>query len=36
VKRGLCSSEQALEIFDAFFQFDGSERMAALGLPRTY
>jgi hypothetical protein len=36
VKRGLCSVEQALEIFDAFFELDGSERAAALGLPKTY
>jgi hypothetical protein len=36
VKRGLCSVEQALEIFDAFFELDGSERAAALGLPRGY
>jgi hypothetical protein len=36
VKRGLCSPEQALEIFDTFFELDGSERLAALELPRTY
>ena len=36
VKRGLCSPEQALEIFDTFFELDGSERLAALDLPRTY
>jgi hypothetical protein len=36
VKRGVCSAEQALEIFDAFFELDGSERASALGLPRGY
>jgi glycosyltransferase involved in cell wall biosynthesis len=36
VRHGLCSRERALEIFDAFFEFDGSERAAALGLPRPY
>lgn len=36
VREGLCSPQQALEIFDAFFELDGSERLAALGLPRSY
>jgi hypothetical protein len=36
VERGLCPPEQALEIFNAFFELDGNERRAALGLPRTY
>jgi hypothetical protein len=36
VREGLCSAEQALEIFNAFFELDGSERLAALELPRSY
>jgi hypothetical protein len=36
VKQGLCTADQALEIFDAFFDLDGSERLSALGLPRAY
>jgi hypothetical protein len=36
VRRGSCSPEQALKIFDAFFELDGSERAASLGLARTY
>jgi hypothetical protein len=36
VREGLCSPEQALRIFDAFFELDGSERLRALGLPRSY
>jgi hypothetical protein len=36
VREGLCSPQQALEIFDAFFELDGSERLSALGLPRSY
>jgi hypothetical protein len=36
VREGFCSAEQALEIFDAFFELDGSERLRALGLPRAY
>lgn len=36
VREGLCSPEQALSIFDAFFELDGSERLQALGLPRSY
>jgi hypothetical protein len=36
VREGLCSPRQALEIFDAFFELDGSERLSALGLPRSY
>jgi glycosyltransferase involved in cell wall biosynthesis len=36
VRRGLCSPEHALEIFDAFFQLDGSERAAHLQLPKPY
>jgi hypothetical protein len=36
VREGLCSAEQALEIFNAFFELDGSERLAALELPRSF
>ena len=36
VRRGSCSPEEALKIFDAFFELDGSERAASLGLPRNY
>jgi len=36
VRRRLCSPEEALKIFDAFFELDGSERAASLGLPKTY
>ncbi len=36
VRRGLCSREQALEIFHAFFELTGRERIEALGLPSVY
>jgi hypothetical protein len=36
VKRGLCSREQALEIFHAFFDLNGRERIRALGLDPGY
>ena len=36
VHRGSCSPEEGVRIFDAFFEFDGSERAASLGLPRNY
>jgi hypothetical protein len=36
VKRGLCSREQALEIFHAFFELNGRERIQHLGLPTIY
>jgi hypothetical protein len=36
VRRGLCSPERALAIFDAFFELDGSERAAHLRLPKPY
>jgi hypothetical protein len=36
VKRGLCSAAQALEIFHAFFELNGRERIAYLGLPPAY
>jgi glycosyltransferase involved in cell wall biosynthesis len=36
VSRGFCSPERALEIFDAFFELDGSERAAYLELPKPY
>jgi hypothetical protein len=36
VKRGLCSREQALEIFHAFFDLNGRERIQALGLAPGY
>jgi hypothetical protein len=36
VKRGLCTREQALEIFHAFFDLNGRERIAYLGLPSVY
>jgi hypothetical protein len=32
VKRGMCSQEQALELFNAFFQLNGRERLTYLGL----
>jgi hypothetical protein len=36
VKRGLCSPEQALEIFHAYFDLNGRERIEYLGLPSGY
>jgi hypothetical protein len=36
VKRGLCSREQALEIFHAFFELNGRERIQHLRLPSIY
>jgi hypothetical protein len=36
VREGLCSVEQALEIFHAFFELNGRERVEALGLPAVY
>lgn len=36
VKHGLCTPEQALEIFHAFFELNGRERIAYLGLPTVY
>jgi glycosyltransferase involved in cell wall biosynthesis len=36
VRRGLCSPEHAHEIFDAFFELDGSERASYLELPKPY
>ena len=36
VKQGLCSPEQALEIFHAFFELNGRERIDYLGLPAVY
>lgn len=32
VRRGLCPPEQALGIFNAFFELDGRERLEYLGL----
>jgi hypothetical protein len=36
VRQGLCSAEQALEIFHAFFNLNGRERIEHLGLPSVY
>jgi hypothetical protein len=36
VREGLCSVDQALEIFHAFFELNGRERIEALGLPAVY
>ena len=36
VKHGYCTSEQALEIFHAFFELNGRERITYLGLPAVY
>jgi hypothetical protein len=36
VKHGLCTVEQALEIFHAFFELNGRERITYLGLPTVY
>jgi hypothetical protein len=36
VKNGCCSRERALEIFGAFFELNGRERIEYLGLPTVY
>jgi hypothetical protein len=36
VKRGLCSAEQALEIFNTHFELNGRERLEYLGLSSVY
>jgi hypothetical protein len=36
VKHGFCTPEDALEIFHAFFELNGRERIAYLGLPTGY
>ena len=36
VKHGLCTREQALEIFHAYFDLNGRERITHLGLPTVY
>jgi len=36
VARGLCSRQRALEIFAAFFELTGRERITSLGLPSIY
>ncbi len=36
VARGLCPREQALEIFHAFFEMNGRERVNFLGIPSVY
>ena len=36
VKHGYCTPEEGLEIFHAFFELNGRERIAALGLPAVY
>jgi hypothetical protein len=36
VKHGLCAREQALEIFNAFFEINGRERINFLGIPSVY
>jgi hypothetical protein len=36
VKRGLCNPGQALEIFNAFFELNGRERLEYLGLSSVY
>ncbi len=36
VKNGMCTPEQGLEIFHAFFQLNGRERAEYLGLPLAY
>ena len=36
VKHGYCTPEQALEIFHAFFELNGRERITYLGLPAVY
>jgi hypothetical protein len=36
VKHGLCTIEQALEVFNAYFELNGRERLEYLGLPSIY
>ena len=36
VKRGLCTADQALEIFHAFFELNGRERIRYLEIPNVY
>lgn len=36
VRIGLCTTEQALEIFNAYFELNGRERLEYLGLPSVY
>jgi len=36
VKQGLCTAGQALEIFHAFFELNGRERIRYLGIPSVY
>jgi hypothetical protein len=36
VQNGLCTPEQALRIFNAFFELNGRERLKYLGLPPVY
>jgi len=36
VKRGLCTADEALRIFHAFFELNGRERIQYLGIPSVY
>ena len=36
VKQGLCTPDEALDIFHAFFELNGRERITSLGLPSVY
>jgi hypothetical protein len=36
VKHGLCTPDEALEIFHAFFELNGRERITYLGIPSVY
>ena len=36
VKNGLCTARYALDIFHAFFDLNGRERIRSLGLPTVY
>lgn len=36
VKRGICSRQHALAIFNAYFELNGRERVEALGIPPAY
>jgi hypothetical protein len=36
VKHGLCTADEALEIFRAFFELNGRERITYLGIPNVY
>jgi hypothetical protein len=36
VKRGLCTADEALQIFHAFFELNGRERITHLGIPSVY